>query len=160
MINMIRLKRISEEYGDCSADYEVKLDKEYTVKEFSEWISQQKGEWGHIAIYNPNVSWVEYERYEYKYGQWIGKPIPESLMKKKIVNVSAHGGWSQMNYTIKVEDIATESILKDDKLYHFGNISVRTNANGSIKVYADKGSLAILPHSDNTITIKERNQNE
>lgn len=160
---MIRFEQVSETFGDCTANYSVHLDKPYSVSEFVEMVlTERKGEWGKFEIYKPNVSWLEYESYAYRYGKWEGSPIPEEIMKRKIVNVKAHGGWSAMDYLFTLEETEAESTstLKEDKLYHFGNISIKTQNNGSgngtLKIYIDGGSLAIYPNSDNTITIGKK----
>ena len=42
---MIKFKQVSKVYGDCTADYEVILDKQYTVREFVSFVLSQKDEW-------------------------------------------------------------------------------------------------------------------
>ena len=157
---MIRFEQVSETFGDCTANYIVNLDKPYTVSEFVEMVlTDRKGEWGRFKIYEPNVSWLEYKSFAYRYGKLEGRPIPEDIMKRKIVGVKANGGWSAMDYLFTLEETDAEntSRLKEDRIYHFGNISIKTQSNGSgngtIKIYIDGGSLAIYPNSDNTITI-------
>lgn len=100
---MIQFIQISEEFGDCSANYKVSLDKPHTVSEFINLVLiERKGEWGEFEIYNPNVSWLEYERYEYHHGI-LNNEIPKDLLEKKIINITAHGGWTRMDYLLKLE---------------------------------------------------------
>lgn len=99
---MIRFKQTSKEYGDCTADYEVMLDKQYTVREFVSFVLSQKDEWGTIQIYDPDKSWLDYDKYEYRYGN-LNDDIPNEIMGKKIISVSAHGGWTAMDYVLKLE---------------------------------------------------------
>ena len=89
---MIRFKQTSKEYGDCTADYEVILS----------YVLSQKDEWGTIQIYDPDKSWLDYDRYEYRYGK-LNDNIPTEIMEKKIVSISARGGWSAMDYILKLE---------------------------------------------------------
>lgn len=59
---MICFIQTSEESGDCSAYYDVILDKPHTVGEFINLaLIERKGEWGKFEIYNPNVSWLDYK---------------------------------------------------------------------------------------------------
>lgn len=88
---MIRFEQVSETFGDCTANYIVHLDKPYTVSEFVEMVlTDRKGEWGRFKIYEPNVSWLEYKSFAYRYGKLEGRPIPEEIMKRKIVGVWLH----------------------------------------------------------------------
>lgn len=100
---MIKFIQTSEEFGDCSANYDVKLNKSHTVGEFVNWVLvERKGEWGRFEIYNPNVSWLNYGRYEYRYGI-MNDVIPKNLLEKKIISITAHGGWTRMDYLLKLE---------------------------------------------------------
>ena len=100
---MIRFTQTSEEFGDCSAYYDVRLDKPHTVDEFINLVLiERKGEWGEFKIYNPNVSWLGYERYEYRYGI-LNNSVPNDLLEKKIISITAHGGWTRMDYLLKLE---------------------------------------------------------
>lgn len=99
---MIKFKQVSKEYGDCTADYEVILDKQYTVREFVSFVLSQKDEWGEIQIYDPDKSWLDYDKYEYRYGN-LNDDIPSEIMGKKIISVSARGGWTAMDYVLKLE---------------------------------------------------------
>ena len=100
---MMTFIQTSEEFGDCSIFYEVKLDRPYTVGEFINLVLVEKNkEWGKFRIYNPNVSWMDYERYEYQYGI-LKDAIPNELREKKIISIEAHGGWTQMDYLLKFD---------------------------------------------------------
>lgn len=93
----------SEEFGDCSAYYDVKLNKPHTVGEFINLVLvERKGEWGKFEMYNPDVSWLDYEQYEYRYGV-LKKPISKELLEKNIISIEAHGGWTRMDYLLKLE---------------------------------------------------------
>ena len=99
---MIKFKQVSKVYGDCTADYEVVLDKQYTVREFVSYVLSQKGEWGTIQIYDPDKSWLDYDRYEYRYGN-LNNYIPNEIMEKKIAFINSRGGWTAMDYVLKLE---------------------------------------------------------
>lgn len=87
--------------SDCTNLYKVSLDKEYTVQEFlDEAFSIRKNEWGSISIYNKEIKiGCSYSKSQIPYIQ-----IPKDVLTKKIKDVSATGGWSNMNYDIKLQD--------------------------------------------------------
>lgn len=93
----------SEIFGDCTTNYDVKLNKTHTVSEFINLVLvERKGEWGKFEIYDPDVSWLDYEQYEYHYGV-LNDAIPKDLLEKKIISIEAHGGWTRMDYLLKLE---------------------------------------------------------
>lgn len=48
---MINTKRISKEYGDSTADYEILMDQEYTVEEFiNDVLKIYPNNWGEFLI--------------------------------------------------------------------------------------------------------------
>ena len=99
---MIKFMQTSEVFGDCTANYDVKLNKPHTVGEFINLVLiERKGEWGKFEIYNPDVSWLDYERYEYRYGI-LKDAILKEIHEKKIISIEAHGGWTQMDYLLKL----------------------------------------------------------
>ena len=49
-----------------------------------------------------NVSWLDYEKYEYRYGV-LNDAIPKNLLEKKIISIKANGGWTNMDYLLKLE---------------------------------------------------------
>ena len=92
--------------GDCTCGYNVKLDREYTVKDFIDTVlSERTREWGCIGIYdqsdfvgryfgNPNM--------EYSHGKIVTSNFTEDILRKEVKDVSASGGWSRMDYILKV----------------------------------------------------------
>ena len=82
--------------GDCTCGYNVILDREYTVEDFVNTILTEKNnEWGNIDIYN--------YRCEYNNGKLITKTFPEEYLQKKVTKVSASGGWTRMDYVLKIK---------------------------------------------------------
>ena len=99
----MKFTQTSEEFGDCSAFYDVTLDNPHTVGDFiNSVLVERKGEWGKFRIYNPNVSWLDYEQYEYRYGI-LKDVISNELLEKEIISIEAHGGWTQMDYLLKLK---------------------------------------------------------
>ena len=100
---MIKYIQTSEVFGDCSANYDVKLNKPHTVGEFINLVLiERKAESGMFEIYNPDVSWLDYERYEYRHGI-LKDVISKEILEKRIISIEAHGGWTQMDYLLKLE---------------------------------------------------------
>ena len=98
---MFRMYGYGDVGGDCTMRYGIELDKEYTVKEFIDTILKEKSnEWGGIEIMTGNNSFSEVS-YRYNYGKLSGC-IDEKYSGKKIVGAAASGGWSKMDYIIRV----------------------------------------------------------
>ena len=71
---MFRLIQTSDTRGDCTASYDVQLDKEYTVKEFLETVLTQKvDEWGafYLMVRSKKLFWQN-PSCEYKNGNRVG----------------------------------------------------------------------------------------
>lgn len=97
---MIKFEQTSETYGDCMADYNVILDRQYTVREFRNWVLERKDEWGYFSFFDPNIPWYERKKYEYRYGRFVTDDLPDDMMDKVIDRITAYGGWSYMDYLI------------------------------------------------------------
>lgn len=50
--------------------------------------------------------------------------------------------------------------LDTGKCYTFGDFWIKPNKDGSIKIYCDKGVLAIIPRANNLVTIKSQGDHE
>lgn len=99
---MFRLIQSTPESGDCTCGYEVLLDKEYTVQEFVDAVlSEMNKEWGYIRIYNP-FNFFESPCIRYRHGEIISDKFGNDILNKKIMSVSASGGWSRMDYILHI----------------------------------------------------------
>lgn len=88
--------------SDCTSGYKIILDKEYTVKSFIETVLKERPkEWGYISI-STKGSLFGNPSCEYRYGEIISKPLDNIFLNKKVVDVTASGGWSSMNYIMKL----------------------------------------------------------
>lgn len=99
---MIKLTQNTPTGGDCTARYTVTLDKEYTVKEFIDEVLT-RNEWGCVGIYNEGQAWFDSgtPNCEYSRGKLITE-MPLEVLERKIESVTASGGWSRMDYVIKL----------------------------------------------------------
>lgn len=116
--------------GDCTAPYDVILDKPYTVSEFiNEVLTTHKNEWGIIRVRGAFSI-------NYRYGK-MEKEIPEQYANLSIKKVQAAGGWSAMDYHIEVgirvgfkKEMETES--KKQELFN-GSSTISENINKYFK---------------------------
>lgn len=97
---MFKRKQIGPERGDATAPYAVMLDHKYTVREFIEEVLIIRDEWGYVGIHNGRSIFGKpcctYQR------QKLLSKLPEEYLNKTIFSVSADGGWTRMDYLIKV----------------------------------------------------------
>jgi len=91
-------KRITEIRGDETATYEVLLDKEYTVKTFVDEVLKDKYEWGDVVLDNNSNTLI----CQYRKGIRL-KRIPDEYKDKKVISATSDGGWSLMEYKLKIE---------------------------------------------------------
>lgn len=102
---MLKFKQTGKVRGDCTAPYDVELDKEYTVGQLIDVILTRAGnlrEWGYIGIYD-GESIFGNPKCEYADARLGNGNIPSEFLAKKITKVKADGGWSRMDYLIWVE---------------------------------------------------------
>lgn len=111
---MFRLIQTSDTRGDCTASYDVQLDKEYTVKEFLETILTHKAdEWGGIyfMVRSKKLFWQN-PSCEYKNGSRVGPAWASILTRygsRRIVRACSDGGWTRMDYYIWLDEKPKEA---------------------------------------------------
>lgn len=92
-------KRIqSGRYGsDCTAPYDIVLEKDYTVEEFiNAVLCEYCDEWGYFGVYDGKSVFGNPEC-EYSHGSVLNS-LPENILQTKILSVDASGGWTRMDY--------------------------------------------------------------
>lgn len=100
----IILKQSSHVFGDCTANYDVKIssDKPINVRQFIDYILKNyPKEWGYIGIFD-EVSAFGTPKCEYRYGK-LTKDIDESVKGLIIKSINASGGYSRMDYVLHIE---------------------------------------------------------
>lgn len=98
-----RLTRIGEMRGDCTATYDFQIIEDGTVKEFiDEVLANHQGEWGYIGIRSDDSCFGN-PRMEYKHGQSIDREALREYEDKQIGSIAGDGGWSRMDYLIKIK---------------------------------------------------------
>lgn len=111
---MFRLIQTSDTRGDCTASYDVQLDKEYTVKEFLETILTQKtDEWGafYLMVRSKKLFWQN-PSCEYRNGKKTGTTWANILIRygdRRITKVCSDGGWTRMDYYIWLDEKPKEA---------------------------------------------------
>jgi hypothetical protein len=99
---MIKLTQCTQTFGDCSAGYEVFMDKQYTVRGFINEVLKRE-EWGEIRVVYKNQT--RFERgnpfCEYKNDSIVAE-MPVDCLDKIVIKAAAHGGWSNMDYALSV----------------------------------------------------------
>ena len=87
--------------GDETTTYEVTGYKSKKVSELVDEILQENpNEWGYISV---GDGWFfNLPHCEYKYGKLLDV-LPADVLLKNVVSLSAEGGWTRMDYYIKVE---------------------------------------------------------
>lgn len=101
---MIRRTQTGRPSSDSTAPYTISLSREYTVREFIETILKQyPGEWGiFFVLEERSVCGCHRYAAEYRYGE-LKEALMAGVFNKKIVSVNARGGWSSMDYYIRVQ---------------------------------------------------------
>lgn len=90
--------------GDLTALYTIYLDKKYTVKEFIDTVLENyPNEWGFFRICENDTN-RPYMVFEYEQGI-LAEEIPEKIVNKFIICNNSDGGWTRMDYTIKIGGI-------------------------------------------------------
>ena len=97
---MFKMYMAGEMGGDCTAPYEVELDKEYTVNEFVQAVLTKR-EWGYIGI-DCRGEIFGRPKCEYRDDKLLYS-LPDNVLNKKVIKVKASGGWSRMDYLLWIE---------------------------------------------------------
>ena len=97
----MEFRQIGKTRGDETTPYEVTGYKSQKVSELVDEILQEHPEeWGYISV---GEGWFfNLPHCEYEYGKLLDV-LPADVLLKHVVSVSAEGGWTRMDYYIKVE---------------------------------------------------------
>lgn len=90
---MIKFKRTASTGGDETAPYDVIFDRQYTVREFIDYVLTRR-EWGYIYFKGgPHC------RYR---GSLLLSAIPDEYMEAGIESVKAASCWPRIDYRIEI----------------------------------------------------------
>lgn len=99
----MKFTQLKPEGGDCTAPYSVSEIKAKTVGELIEEIlTENPNEWGYIGIKSVKSIFGN-PKCEYSYGKLLYS-LPEDVLSKQLISVSASGGWSRMDYLITINE--------------------------------------------------------
>lgn len=97
---MFRLVKTGGPFGDSTCNYNVVMDKPYTVKEFILEVLKNEREWGYVRI---GENFTGKKVCEYRHGSIVF--LDESVDTSKTIKSGwANGGWSAMDYFLEVEE--------------------------------------------------------
>lgn len=98
----IKLHHKSGPFGDETSLYALEWEEGATVQDLIDFALSKKDEWGYIDIKVDVGSINIYRRLEYRYGEILDDKIPSRVKSSTIVQGSANGGWTRMDYSVKV----------------------------------------------------------
>ena len=101
---MIKLNKVVPEGWDCTAVYDVSLDKDYTVKScIDALIKERKEDYGTITAYSIGFK-IAVAVCDYSKGNIVKNLLTDSskyILDKSVVAVRAIGSCDLMDYTIE-----------------------------------------------------------
>lgn len=98
-MKLLEFIRTGGPYGDCTSKYDIKINKEKPIiRDIINYVLNEKQEWGYIIINDNRLT----DDFEYKYGVIVKDNIPEEIKDTNIESITAIGGWSRMDYYIKI----------------------------------------------------------
>lgn len=113
--NVVTWVKTGGPYGDETSTYKVILSKDLTLKEFVDLVLDDEREWGNFEIGDKKGYLIRYIGYTHgeikntEKGKWAEEYYDDTplgdlgnfLVEKEIF---AHGGWTNMNYSIKLKN--------------------------------------------------------
>lgn len=102
---MLKFIQTHSEARDCTALYDVILDKPYTAGEFVEKVLvTRSNEWGNFDVMGRGSDYFHpTARVKYRYGKLL-ETLPENLLSMQIERIKAHGGWTNMDYQLYITE--------------------------------------------------------
>lgn len=105
----IKFIQEGETHSDETTYYSVKItEQNISLRDFINYLlTKRKDEWGIIKIQKQGCPWYSSTySLEYKWGKITSDNIPEHIKNKNIsLKFSAYGGWSNMNYIFKLNEL-------------------------------------------------------
>ena len=97
----LQFKQSGRMRGDCIAPFDVTLSRECTLRELIAAVLERTEEWGYIGI-DSDEHFIPYPSCSYRYGKVISNDLTDEELDSPIQSVSATGGWSNMDYFVKL----------------------------------------------------------
>lgn len=103
-MRLFELKCTHRAQCNYGSDYfDVIFHKQMTVREFVEEVVSNEREWGCIRVDIGEEYYWDNPTCEYKWGKLLSI-LPGEYLDKKIISGRSDGGWSQMDYLLKIEE--------------------------------------------------------
>jgi len=100
-MNRLKFTTTSHVFGDCTQRFSVAYDGILTVKEFIDIVlKENQDEWGYIGIKCKGEIFGN-PKCEYSKGKLLYE-MTEDVLTKNIVDVTAQGGWTRVDYLIEI----------------------------------------------------------
>ena len=97
-MKLFELISAGPEAGDCTAPYNIRFNRECTIREFIDEVLKQN-EWGYITI----DDYVNGPCCEYRNDKLL-TPLSHAILDMPIKSATAHGGWTRMDYFLDIWD--------------------------------------------------------
>lgn len=114
------LKFTIKQHGNTDDIYDVELARNCTIEEFLQIITSNRKEWGTIRIFRMYMLMPQELGFiEYEHGTIKTNTICSEYLGREIKQISAHGGWSMMNYNINIDPpnpVPKKPIVKYDSI--------------------------------------------
>lgn len=100
---MLKLIQVGEAAGDCTCNYRVEFPPKLQAKDFIlAAMKEYPNEWGTIYFIESESN-AEIAAIEFRKGKIAPTTLPEELLKRCIKEIRAYGGWSNLNYEVRLE---------------------------------------------------------
>lgn len=84
--------------GDGCITYSVKPSRTCTLQELIDYILTYRSTWGNLRIKGDLFS-----SFEYKRGRQVRSSLTEADLQRKVAEISANGGWSNMDFFVSLD---------------------------------------------------------
>lgn len=82
--------------GDETALYNVEPNRQCTLGDIVDYAVRNTREWGYIDT-------LVFGSVEYRYGNLLDGNFADDLLIREVEKLTAHGGWSRMDYRVKLK---------------------------------------------------------
>lgn len=103
--NWLRFKNVKDN-ADATSNYEVSIQRDFTVLEFIREYLPRQYEWGYVTIDKPwGIAGDENFLLEYNDDTCLklNRELLAVIGNKTVTKITASGGWTRMDYTLYFE---------------------------------------------------------
>lgn len=92
----LKFTQASQIAGDETALYDVEPNRQCTLGDIVDYAVKNTREWGYIYA-------LGFGRVEYRWGKLLDDNFADDLLIREVEKLTAHGGWSNMDYRVKLK---------------------------------------------------------